>query len=104
MLRTILAVIAGYIVIAVLIAATDQLWAAAIPGFAALATPPAYYFAGSLATDTLFSIGGGYLCAALARDVIRKATIGLIVFGELMGLASTVYLWNMVPHWYSFLL
>jgi hypothetical protein len=29
---------------------------------------------------------------------------GLIILGELMGVASTVYLWNTVPHYYSFFL
>jgi hypothetical protein len=104
MLRTIGAVLAGYVAIGVLIFGTDQLFAALIPGFSSMAMPPDYYFAASVATDTAYSIGGGYLCARIAQAGIRSATIGLMVFGELMGLASTVYLWKTVPHWYSFAL
>jgi hypothetical protein len=104
MLRMIGAVVAGYVVIGVLIAATDQAFAALIQGFSSMAMPPAYYFASSVVTDTAYSIGGGYLCALIARAQARIAAIGLMVFGELVGLASTVYLWKTVPHWYSFAL
>lgn len=101
-MRTAGAILAGYVVIGVLIFGTDQLFAALIPGFAA--GPPAYYFAASVVTDTLYSISGGYLCAWIAKANTRVATLGLMIFGELVGVASTVFLWTMVPHWYSFAL
>jgi hypothetical protein len=53
MLRIIGAVLAGYIAIGVLVVLTDQVFAAAIPGFRNLATPPLYYFVTVLCTDTL---------------------------------------------------
>ena len=104
MLRIIGAVLAGYVAVGVLIFCTDLLFGALIPGFKSTARPPDYYFAASLATDTAYSIAGGYLCALIAGPQARTATIGLMGFGELVGVASTVYLWNMVPHWYSFAL
>ena len=100
MLRIIGAVLAGYLVVGVLIFATDQLFAVLIPDIKT--APPDYYFAAAVATDTAYSIAGGYVCALIARARARAATIGLVIFGELAGVASTFYLWNTVPHWYSF--
>jgi hypothetical protein len=102
--RLIGAVIAGYLATGVLIFCTDRLWGMAIPGLQSGGPTPAYYFAASLATDTLYSIFGGYLCAVIARSGVKRATIGLIVLGELMGLAATAAEWGLVPHWYSFAL
>jgi hypothetical protein len=104
MLRTIIAVLVGYMFIGALIFGTDQLFAASIPGFSSMPMPPDYYFGWSVVTDTIYSVVGGLVCAWIARSAARKATIGLMIFGELAGLASTVYLWKMVPHWYSFAL
>jgi len=102
MLRLILSVLAGYIAIAVLVVVTDQIFAAATPGFAAAAQPPLFYFVVSLFTDTLYSVVGGYLCVTLARARARTATIALIALGELIGLVTQIALWNTVPHWFGF--
>ncbi len=103
MLRKILAALLGYAFIGVLIAGTDQLYARTIPGFASMKTPPTWYFVISMLTDTIDTLLGGWICALISRGD-RHATLGLIVLGELMGIASTVYLWNTVPHYYSFFL
>ena len=64
--RIALAVIAGYFLTGILVVATDRLFALFIPGMGAAAQPPAYYFGLSLVTDSLYSLAGGYYCAAIA--------------------------------------
>ena len=103
MLRTILAAVLGYALIGVLIAGTAYSFSHLIPGFLAMKTPPIWYFVVSMGTDTLYTLAGGWFCAVIARCDLR-ATVGLIILGEVMGIASTVYLWNTVPHFYSFYL
>jgi hypothetical protein len=101
MLRTIVAALLGYALIGVLIAGTDQLYARLVPGFASM--PPTWYFVVSMLTDTIYTLFGGWICALISRGY-QRATVGLIILGELMGVASTVYLWKTVPHFYSFFL
>ena len=88
-----------------LIFSTDQLFAALIPGFKAMTTPPLYYFLISVVTDALYSIIGGFLCARIAHPPFRRnAMFSLILLGELVGVVSTIFLWKIVPHWWSFAL
>jgi hypothetical protein len=102
MVRIIGAVLAGYVAVGVLVVLTDLIFAAAIPGFRAMTPPPLYYFAILTFTNTLYSIAGGYLCAAIARASLRTATLGLMIFGEIMGVVATVLNWHTEPHWYAF--
>jgi hypothetical protein len=88
MIRIIGAILGGYIAIGVLAALTDVVLGAMIPGFHAMTTPPLYYFVIVTCTDTLYTIGGGYLCAAQARGSARTATFGLMIFGEIAGIGS----------------
>jgi hypothetical protein len=104
MVRIAAAVLAGYVAIGILVVLTDQIFAAAIPGFRAITTPPLYYFATVALTDTLYSVAGGYLCAAIARGAVRKATLGLMIFGEIFGVASTIIGWSVQPHWFAYAL
>jgi hypothetical protein len=99
--RIIAAVLAGYLAIGVLVVLTDQIFALAIPGFAALTTPPLYYFIVVTSTDALYSVVGGYLCAVIARDAAAKATLGLMIFGEVAGVISTILGWRIQPHWFA---
>ena len=101
MRRTIAAVFAGYLAIGIMVVLTDQVAARVIPGFASKAGPPAFYFWSSLVTDTLYSVMGGLLCAAIARQHARRATVWLMVFGEVLGIASQIALWRTVPHWFG---
>ncbi len=103
MLRIILAALAGYIAIGILIAGTDQLYAALIPGFHASPVPPLNYFLFAMVTDTIYTYIGGWVCGVISRRDLQ-ATLGLIILGEVMGVASTVYLWETAPHFYSFYL
>lgn len=102
-LRIILAALLGYALIGLLIFGTDQVFAQVIPGFSSMKMPPTWYFLVSMVTDTVYTLIGGWLCAAISRGD-RQAAWGLIVIGELAGIASTVYLWHTVPHFYSFYL
>jgi hypothetical protein len=103
MLRAIAAAVLGYVFIGALIFGTDQVWAHVIPGFTETTKAPPTYFAVSMLTDTIYSAIGGWLCAMIALGD-KRSTWALIIIGELAGVASTVYLWNTVPHWYSFFL
>jgi len=92
MLRVILGGLLGYALIGILIAAGDTI----------LPRGPNYYRI-ALVTDTVFTLAGGWLCGLIARGDTRAAW-GLILIGEVMGIASTVYLWHTAPHYYSFYL
>lgn len=101
MLRIALAVILGYVLIGLLVVGTDQLFALAIPGFDTMVPRPAFYYAISLIASTVYSIIGGWTCAAIARTRVELAAKALIVLGELAGLAATVMLWKIAPHYYN---
>ena len=101
MLRRVGAVAAGYAAIAVLVMLTDLIFAALVPALRNTPQPPSYYFATVLGTDTLYTVFGGYLCVRIAPQRPRIATWALIVFGELMGLASSILYWGIQPHWFG---
>ena len=101
MARMAAAVVAGYAIIGILVVATDQIFALAVPGFKAVAMPPQYYFFISLCTDLLYSAVGGFACAWLAGIRQHGAVISLMIFGEIVGLVSQIALWNTVPHWFG---
>ena len=101
MVRIAAAVLAGYIAVGVLVVLTDLIFAAAIPGFRTMPTEPLYYFVIVTFTDALYSVVGGYLCAVIARDAVHKATLGLMIFGEIIGVVSVVLGWNIQPHWFA---
>ncbi len=99
-MRTIIAVIGGFLGIAVLIRLTDMLFAGMTPGWNPK-DPPPYYFAVSLGTDFVYTIVGGYLCALIAEGNRRRATLWLILLGEALGVVVQAMLWGSVPHWYG---
>jgi hypothetical protein len=104
MWRSIAAVVFGYVITGVLIVITDQIFELTIPGFKQMAMPPDFYFAVSIVTDALYSAAGGWLCAAIAKRRVGGHVLALIILGELAGVASTVALWQKVPHYFSFAL
>jgi hypothetical protein len=101
MVRIAAAILAGYIAVGVLVVLTDLIFAAAVPGFRTMPTQPLYYFVIVTFTDALYSVVGGYLCAVIARDAVHKATLGLMIFGEIIGVVSVVLGWNIQPHWFA---
>jgi hypothetical protein len=104
MVRIAAAVLGGYIAIGILVVLTDQIFAAAVPGFRSMTTPPIFYFVTVTITDALYSVAGGYLCGLIARAAVRKATLGLMIFGEIIGVVSTIIGWGVQPHWFAFAL
>ncbi len=101
-LRNIGAVLAGYISIGVLVVATDTLLMSLNPGSHVEGqTPPVFYFVVSLFTAPLYSVVGGYITAWLGKAQARTCVIGLAIFGELMGIVSTVMFWGKQPLWYA---
>ena len=102
MSRIIGAAIAGYVAIGILVVCTDRIFALLVPGFTSMPALPLYYFVTSLITDTLYSILGGYICAWIAGPMVRKAALGLIIGGEILGLISVIVFWQTVPHWFGF--
>ena len=101
MLRAILAAVAGYVAIGVLVVFTDQLFSLMILGFNSRSTPPGYYFVLSLISDSFYSMLGGYLCATIGRAAARRATLIMILGGELIGLVAMIALWHTTPHWFA---
>jgi len=95
------AIAAGYAFIGLCIILTDWIFGFFVPAVRAGREMPSYYYPIIIVTDSIYTFGGGYLCAIVARTANRYAAIGLMIFGELMGLASTVALWYTVPHLYS---
>ena len=100
-MRTVIAAIGGFLVIGVLVRSTDMLFARLVPGWKDMAHLPLYYFAATLATDFIYCILGGYICAWIAEENRRRATLGLIVVGEVLGIVVRVVLWGVVPHWFG---
>jgi hypothetical protein len=98
--RTLIAAVSGFLAIGILVRFTDMLFARLVVGWNPK-DPPLYYFAVSLGTDFVYSIVGGYICALIAEEHHRRATLWLIVLGEVLGVAVQVTLWNVVPHWYG---
>jgi hypothetical protein len=100
-LRSVGAVLAGYIAIGILVVLTDRIWSWSVPGFASLSRQPDYYFAITLLTDSVYSAVGGWISVRLAQSRRWQHALGLIVFGELIGIATQIALWSTVPHWYG---
>jgi hypothetical protein len=95
--RIILAVVAGYIANAILVAATEQLLSRASgPG----SSQPSFYFVADLISQCLYTVVGGYLCCVIAGPR-RTAMAGLIGLGVLVGTVSLVASWKTEPHWYG---
>jgi len=101
MWRAVLAPIAGYVAIGILVVFTDQLLSLLTHIFDSGAPPPRYYYELSLLTDCLYTVLGGYLCAAIARQRARRAMLILIVGGGLVGIASVIALRRTQPHWFA---
>jgi hypothetical protein len=74
--RTVIAILGGFLGIGVLVRFTDLLFARLVPGWDPK-QPPLFYFAVSVGTDFIYSIVGGYLCALIAEQHRRTATLWL---------------------------
>jgi hypothetical protein len=99
--RSVGAVLAGYVAIGILVVLTDQVWSMSVRDFSALPQPPTYYFAITLVTDFLYSAVGGLVAIRIGQRRQMRHAVGLIFFGELIGIATQIALWKTVPHWYG---
>jgi hypothetical protein len=94
-------VLTGYMSIGVLVVLTDMVVGKICPSnYVSGTTPPAFYFVVSLVAAPLYSVLGGWICARLSRKPWRDA-VALVIFGEIMGVASLAMTWNSQPHWYG---
>jgi len=101
MLRSIGAVVAGYISIGVLVVLTDTVLARLYPNdYVQGKAPPDSLLVVTMITATCYSVLGGRLTARLAARKPWGHVIGLIVLGEIMGVVSMVMFWTQQPHWY----
>jgi hypothetical protein len=55
----------------------------------------------SVFTAPLYSVFGGWLCGRIAKGRLWKHILALAIFGEAMGLVSTVMFWGKQPLWYA---
>ena len=107
MLRPILAVLAGYatmvvlVVVATFIAARRML-GATDPRSVARLTPTRAYLAVNLSYSFLFAIAGGFVTSALAPNSHRPAIGGLLAVVSLMSIVSMVQgKESPQPKWYG---
>jgi hypothetical protein len=102
MLRSAGVVLGAYILIGVLVVATDYVVGGLKPGdISPGQPPPAAYFVVSIITAPIYSAIGGYVCAVLAKAKPMQHVVALICFGQLMGIASVVMFWGKQPLWYG---
>lgn len=102
MVRSVFAVLLGWAAVGVLVVFTDLGLSKLYPDqYVAGKLPPDYLAGISLATSTLWSIAGGYITAMMAKDRPWRHLLGLVVWGELMGIASAISTWGMIQNWYQ---
>jgi hypothetical protein len=102
MMRSILAVLGGWGIVGVLVVLTDLVLGFFFPEeYRPGRLPPDYLLAVSLGTAIAYSVLGGWLTAVIALRKRWRHILGLVLWGELMGLMSTVFTWGQIQHWYS---
>jgi hypothetical protein len=101
MLRIVGAILGGNAVIGVLGFITGRILPAVIPGFQTMTTVPLSYYVALIVTNTLYSIGGGYVCAAIAGASAHKATLAMIIIGEIGGVIGAVWFRFYLPPFYT---
>jgi uncharacterized membrane protein len=100
-LKSILAVLAGFILVAVLSTVTDL-----ILEKAGVFPPPenglfvTWMLALALVYRCIYTVAGGYLTAALAPQKPMKHSIILGLIGTVMACIGVVVGWNLSQHWY----
>ena len=63
--------------------------------------PPDHLAAISLATSTLWSIIGVHITAWIAPRKPWHHILALVIWGELMGIASSIATWGQIQMWYQ---
>ena len=102
MVRSILAVLGGWMAVGVLVVVTDLVLGRMYPqAYVAGKIPPDYLSALSLATSIVYSIAGGWLTALIAAKRKWTHVWALVAWGLLMGIASAIFTWGQIQHWYQ---
>ncbi|WP_321476015.1 hypothetical protein [uncultured Paludibaculum sp.] len=100
--RSVLSVLAGWGVVGVLVVTTDGVLAKLFPAEYVIGRMPPDYLVGiSLATSTVWSVAGGWVTARLAPGRPWHHIVGLVIWGELLGIASSVMTWGQIQMWYQ---
>lgn len=94
--RIVVAVVAGYTLNALLIAATEQLLLRCFVDTS--------YLVADVITQCFCQAASGYLCARMAGSQFRIAVLSLISLGLFVGLVSLTTSWHSEPHWYAIVL
>jgi hypothetical protein len=102
MVRSVLAVLGGWVAVGVLVVVTDLVLGRMYPqSYVAGKIPPDSLSALSLATSILYSIAGGWLTALIASRRKWTHVLALVAWGLLMGIASAIFTWGQTQHWYQ---
>jgi hypothetical protein len=100
MVRSILAVLGGWVAVGALVVCTDLVLGRMYPqSYVEGKMPPDSLSALSLATSLIYSIAGGWLTALLAVRRRWDHVWALVAWGVLMGTISTIFTWNKMQHW-----
>ncbi len=104
--KSIVAIIAGFLTVAILSIATDMIMEGLgiFPG----ADHPELYapwmLAVALLYRSIFAVLGGYVCAKLAPSKAMTHVVILAILGTLGGIAGIIAGWQYGNHWYPILL
>jgi len=101
MLRSILAVLAGWLTTGLLVVCFDLVLRKALPdAFRDGQIPPDWASAMVLVTSALFSIPAGWVTAKLARTDPSRHVVYLVLWGLLTGIVSAAMTWAQIQSWY----
>lgn len=102
MLRSIVAIVVGFVVIGVLAFGTDAIVHTMMPGAfdAAMRTNDVPILVGTIVYVTIYAIAGCYLAALLAPSHPMRHAMILGVLGLLFNIAGTYAAWATAPAWY----
>ncbi len=100
--RAILAVLAGWALVAALALATDSLLMKLYPReYIRGQMPPDWLAALNLAASALWCCAGGWLCCFIARGSLWRHATALAVWGAAIGAISTYLTWGRIQSWYQ---
>jgi len=102
MLKSIAAVIGSYLLLVLLVLATDPLLSRLFPGdFVRGHVPSGAALLASTALFVVASIVCAYLCARLAPPRAARHLLWFFIIGEALGIVTTIPNWSKGwPHWY----
>jgi hypothetical protein len=103
MIRSVMAIVLGYIVMLVAVLGGDTAMTALAPALMPQPgePPDAVYFTFKLGTGFFFMMIGGYVTALLAGQTEMKHALGLGALSIAMGICEVLYFPGEQPLWYS---